>query len=285
MMPSVLTLVRGRSRHLSNLIEGLNRQTRQPCELVIAYMQDAPVSDLPATRCPVRTVMVPGEPMPLAAARNRAAEVASGDLLLFLDVDCIPSATLVDRYTRVAGERDGVLLGEVRYLPEGATDGPFDESRLAARGQRHPAKPMLMDEDVLPIADHGELWGLSFAIRRQNWMNVGGMDERYVGYGAEETDFAARLKAADVPMWWVGGAVAYHQHHAVHIPPLQHFAHIVRNARLYHERWGRWCMDYWLGQLRDGGFVEWDDDRLTVIREPTADEIAATRAPGTVLFS
>ncbi len=43
------------------------------------------------------------------------------------------------------------------------------------------------------------------------------MDTGYVGYGGEETDFAWRLEAAGIPMAWVGGAVAYHQHHAVHI--------------------------------------------------------------------
>ena len=74
--PSVLTLVRGRADRLRNLMRGLARQTLPPCELIIAWMQPEPAPDLPDPGCPVRHLHVPGEPMPLAAARNRAAEAA-----------------------------------------------------------------------------------------------------------------------------------------------------------------------------------------------------------------
>ncbi len=38
---SALTLVRGRERHLANLMKSLALQTRKPDELVIAWMQAA----------------------------------------------------------------------------------------------------------------------------------------------------------------------------------------------------------------------------------------------------
>ncbi len=280
---SVLTLVRGRRDHLVNLIAGLNASTQAPDELVIAYMQDAPHEGLPETAFPVRTVMVPGEPMPLAAARNRAAEAASGDTLVFLDVDCIPSPTLVARYAETAGA--GVRLGEVLYLPAGALDDGLDFARLDDLGVRHPAKPEIAPNEIRPTPSHGELWGLSFALSADDWRRAGGMDERYVGYGAEETDFAARLEAAGVPMHWVGGARAYHQHHAVHVPPYQHFDAILRNATLFRAAWGRWCMDYWLGQFAERGMIRIDQDAITVLRHPDASEIAASRMPDTILFS
>lgn len=288
---SVLTLVRGRRTHLVNLIAGLNESTQPPDELVIAYMQDAPHAGLPRTAFPVRTVMVPGEPMPLAAARNRAAEAARGETLVFLDVDCIPSPTLIARYAETAGQ--GVRLGEVLYLPAGAVDRRIEDAaqhvidiaRLDRLGVRHPAKPEIAPHEIRPTPNHGELWGLSFALSAADWRAAGGMDERYVGYGAEETDFAARLERAGVPMAWVGGARAWHQHHAVHVPPYQHFDAILRNAALFRATWGRWCMDYWLGQFAERGMIRIDDDAITVLRHPDADEIAASRMPDTVLFS
>ncbi len=280
---SVLTLVRGRRDHLVALIAGLNASTQAPDELVIAYMQDAPHEDLPEIAFPVRTVMVPGEPMPLASARNRAADAASGDTLVFLDVDCIPSPTLVARYAETAGA--GVRLGEVLYLPAGALDGGLDFAKLDDLGVRHPAKPEIGPDETRPTPNHGELWGLSFALSADDWQRAGGMDERYVGYGAEETDFAARLEAAGVPMYWVGGARAYHQHHAVHVPPYQHFDAILRNATLFRATWGRWCMDYWLGQFAERGMIRMERDTITVLRHPDASEIAASRMPDTILFS
>ena len=281
---SVLTLARGRRGHLVNLIAGLNGQTVRPAELVIAYMQPLPEPDLPATGFPVRYVLVGGEEMPLAAARNRAAAAAVGDELVFLDVDCIPAPTLVARYRATAGAPGGVRLGEVAYLPPMGT-GPVDPATLDGLGTRHPAKPALTADECRPTLDHGELWGLSFALSAADWRAAGGMDEAYVGYGGEETDFAARLERAGIGMWWVGGARAYHQHHSVHIPPLQHFAAIVRNARLFHARWGRWCMDYWLGQFARAGWIDWTDAAITILRYPSPTEIAAARQPDSVLFS
>ncbi|MES3097914.1 glycosyltransferase family 2 protein [Sphingomonas faeni] len=282
---SVLTLVRGRCTHLVNLITGLNESTRKPDELVIGYMQDAPHADLPPTDFPVRAVFVEGDAMPLAAARNCAAEAARGDQLIFLDVDCVPAPTLVERYAATAIEPGGIRLGEVLYLPAGALDAGLDWDMLDRVGVRHPAKPPIAFDEIRPTPSHGELWGLSFAISAADWARAGGMDERYVGYGGEETDFAARLERAGVPMWWVGGARAYHQHHVVHTPAYQHFDAIIRNARLFRSTWGRWCMDYWLGHFADRELIAWDTETITVLRQPTAEEVTASRMPPETLFS
>ena len=285
MSVSVLTLVRGRRDHLVNLIAGLNASWRQPDELVIAYMQRAAHTDLPETSFPIHAVFVDGDAMPLAAARNRATSVAVGEQLVFLDVDCVPSPTLVARYADTADHPGGIRLGEVAYLPAGALDGGLDWDELDRVGQRHPAKPAIAPDEIRMTPNHGELWGLSFAISAADWRRAGGMDERYVGYGGEETDFAARLERAGVPMWWIGGARAYHQHHVVHTPAYQHFDAIVRNARLFHATWERWCMDYWLGQFASQGLIAWDATSITVLRPPSADEIATSRMPPEILFS
>lgn len=288
METSVLTLVRGRRQSLTNLMESMARQSVRPQELVIAYMQPEPFADLPCPGCPVRTLSIPGEPMPLARARNEAARAATGELMIFLDVDCIASPDLVASYrAAVQGCSDGVFLGEVLYLPQGAVDAGIDYTTLDRLGRRHPAKPEMPDHGVRPEPDHGELWGLSFAIRRTTWNVLGGMDERFVGYGGEETDFALRLGTIGIPLFWTAQARAYHQHHAVHIPPLQQFDHILRNASLFHARHGRWCMDYWLGQFHEAGYIDWrpDDGILNVRRRPTPAEIEATRQPGDVLYS
>lgn len=285
---SVLTLVRGRAASLRNLMRGLARQGAPPGELVIAWMQPEPILDLPDPGCPVRHLHVPGEPMPLAAARNRAAEAAAGDLLIFLDVDCIPASGLVGAYAAAGAE--GLLLGEVLYLPREAgpaLDAPdLDDAALDRLGRPHPARPKVPEAGLRREPDPGQLWGLSFALPARAWRSVGGMDEGFTGYGGEETDFAARLAATGLPTDWVAGARAYHQHHPVHVPPLQHFAPILANAARFRARHGRWCMTYWLGQFRAAGLIKWDDaaPAIRLIRPPTAPEIAASRRPD-ALFS
>ena len=287
MPASVLTLARGREDRLANLMRGLARQATPPAELVIAWMQPAPAGDLPDPGCPVRHLLVPGEPMPLAAARNRAAEAAAADLLIFLDVDCVPGPGLVEAYRAGAGEADGLLLGEVLYLPDGALAGGLDYARLDRLGRVHPSKPPAPASGLRAEPDAGQLWGLSFALPRALWASVGGMDEGFAGYGGEETDLAWRLAAAGARTWWVAGARAYHQHHAVRVPPLHHFDAILRNAARFRDRHGRWCMEYWLEQFRAAGLIDWsaDADAIRPLRRPTPAEIAAAGRPGDVLFS
>ena len=284
---SVCTIVRGRREHLCNLMRGLATQNEPPVELVIAYMQDAPHNGLPEMPFPVRCVHVSGEKMPLAAARNRAALKASGDVLVFLDVDCIPGPDLIAVYDRFARDTGGCVMGETRYLGDGDTVGReagFDD--LWSRAKTHPARRLPSDTpDCEPVDDHGELWGLSFALPRKHFDGVGGFDETFVGYGGEETDFAERLRDAGVPLFRVRQARAVHQWHPVHIPPLQHFDDIIRNARLFYEKRGRWCMEYWLGQFAERGLICWWDEGIRVIERPSHDAMASTRQPGDVRFS
>ncbi|MFW6413055.1 MAG: glycosyltransferase family 2 protein [Oceanicaulis sp.] len=283
MSAAVLSLVRGRERHLANMLAGLACQTRPADETVVAYMQDDP----PAVSAPlpVRFVPAPGEPMPLAAARNRAARASGADVLIFLDVDCVPHDGLVEAFC-AAVEPGRVVMGDARYLSE--TDdasGAFET--LWAGAKRHPARPAPEDGEARPLSSMNELWSLCFALPRDLFETAGGFDEAFTGYGGEETDFAARLDALGAKLWFAPQARAVHQWHAVDIPPLKHFDAIIANARRFRDKHGRWCMEYWLGQFAAAGYVDWREDaeRLEVLRRPTRAERDAARQPGDVLYS
>ena len=125
---SALTLVRNRQAHLDRLVEGLSLSATPPDELVVIDMSDAPVT-LPPLSFPVRIERLAGDALPLAAARNLAAALASGDNLLFLDVDCIVSSSVCGRMQALLAEHDAVVCPEVLYLPAGAVrQGPCRRS-------------------------------------------------------------------------------------------------------------------------------------------------------------
>ena len=136
MTVSVVTLAKGRPEHLVNLVHGLAQQTLLPAELIVAVMQEAPY-DLPAAPFPIRQMHVVADALPLAAARNAAARAAVGEHLVFLDMDCIPTPDLVADYAGFLATQDALLMGEVMYLPGGATEADLSMDRFAEIAVRH----------------------------------------------------------------------------------------------------------------------------------------------------
>jgi len=280
---SVLTLVKNRSRHLDRLIEGLNRSETAPLELIVVDMSDAPVAPVETEACPTTVLRLITDALPLAAARNLAARHARGDRLLFLDVDCIPAAGLTGRMNSALQAEDALICAEVRYLPADAVTDDWTESALGVVARPHPARefPRLgcrREENA------GLFWSLTFGIRRESFEAIGGFDEGFEGYGAEDTDFGFQCREAGLPLVFLGGAGSFHQHHGVFDPPLQHFDAILANAARFRAKWGVWPMDGWLRAFAERGLVAYDGARLTRIRTPAADEVEGVKQPAYVRF-
>ncbi|MDQ2814404.1 MAG: glycosyltransferase family 2 protein [Actinomycetota bacterium] len=265
MRSAVITLVAGRHSHLALQRRGLLAGGRQPDLHIVVSMNDPRAAEGLDRRAPCPDVIelsyAPG-PLPLARARNTGAQHAlraGADLLIFLDVDCIPGPLLVQRYLQVAaGEPDPtVLCGPVAYLPPPPADG-YQLSALAELGRPHPARPVPPETGTQSGGDHTLFWSLSFAVRAKLWRELGGFCEQYSGYGGEDTDFGQLAARHQTALTWVGGAWAYHQHHPSANPPVQHVGDIIRNASVFYRRWGWWPMTGWLDEFERRGLIVFD---------------------------
>jgi GT2 family glycosyltransferase len=262
---SVLVPVRDRTEHLANLVAGLGRvDGALSFELLVGWMGgEDPRHALGRARgFEARAIEIDGDEMPLARARNELANAASGSVLVFLDVDCIPSAGVLNSYARALHEHDALAIGETRYLPRGFRADGADERSLRRAARAHPDRAGLFPapDEVRIGGEHELFWSLSFAVRRETFRErIGGFDETYRGYGIEDTDFARRAARAGVPLAWVGGAPAFHQHH----PPTRlrpgGVPALVENVRRYRENWGEWPAKGWLEELASAGLIDWDE--------------------------
>ncbi len=255
---AVITIVAGRHDHLMRQRASLDPAVPQ----VVVAMGEGE-----AARC--RSLLGPGADvigvastvhgLPLARARNAGARHAldvGADLLVFLDVDCIPGPGLLPRY-RAAATDGALLCGPVAYLGP-PPPGGYPTTGLDALARAHPARPVPPEDAVERGGDHHLFWTLSFAITRATWQRLGGFCEDYVGYGGEDTDYGQLARRAGVELRWVGGAWAYHQHHPTQAPPVQHLGDILRNAALFHDRWGWWPMEGWLRAFAERGLARYD---------------------------
>jgi len=138
-----------------------------------------------------------------AAARNLGAAAATGEVLVFLDADTTPEPGFVDAIVRRAAACPDVLaVGRRRHAD------------LSGDGRELP-EPTWLTEAYAASADLLHADGRSFrfvisavlAVRRELFDDLGGFDERYVGYGGEDWDLAYRA--------WNAGAVLVHERAAV----------------------------------------------------------------------
>ena len=265
---AVVTVVAGRHEHLGAQVRGLRATTVEQFDHIVVSMGDDAITDvLTRTGSAATCIEIPADgALPLARARNLGAAAAverGAELLVFLDVDCIPGPELLDRYRGAAASSDderSLLCGPVTYLHERdvGTEGPA----LTALTAPHPARP----NPPAGTVEHGDnfdlFWSLSFAVTTQTWTELGGFCEDYTGYGGEDTDFAATAVASGIGLRWVGGAHAYHQWHPVSDPPVEHLDDIVANARRFFDRWGRWPMVGWLDAFAARGLIEFGDSGI-----------------------
>lgn len=262
---SVITIVKNRENALKNFVSGLSKSSVLPDELIIVYMNEEPHNVKKAT-FPIHALVCNSpELIPLASARNAGAASATSDKLIFLDIDCIPSPDLIRIYTENWLD-DHLISGEIRYLSETAMQ---DFNLFTSLDKL--SSPDLIRSNLHSIT-YDLFWSLNFGCSRSAFQKIGGFDEMFKGYGAEDTDFAYTARKAGIGISVIN-ARAYHQYHQSYSPPLNHLEDIVDNARLFYRKWHTWPMKGWLTVFKKNGFINWNDNAISILRLPTQNEL------------
>ncbi len=188
-------------------LAGLERQTypRELFEVVVVDDGSDPPLARPETSLDLRVEYQEDLGFGLARARNTGARASAGDIVLFLDGDMIPEDGWLAAHARwhhaasdalTMGFRfhvevDGIDAAAVRGRP--GTLGELFEGREATRPEWieiHLARMNELtsdDDDLFRVITGG-----NFGISRSFFEVVGGFDETFTQWGAEDREFAYR---------------------------------------------------------------------------------------------
>jgi GT2 family glycosyltransferase len=208
---------------LDLVLAALGRQSypRERLEIVVADDGSAQAPDTAAAgRTGVRTVRQEDRGFRAAAARNLGAARARGDVLLFLDGDTVPEADFVGHLARLpASCADVITVGRRRH----ARLSGWTPSEISAwfAGRLHPAElpePDWLGQayrqsgDLLQVDRRSYRYLISavLGMSRPLFEELGGFDERFVGYGGEDWELAHRGYVAGALLAHVREAVAWH---------------------------------------------------------------------------
>ena len=122
-----------------------------------------------------------------AANRNRGAAASSGDWLVFIDDDCLPTEDWLSEIRNATAECDVV---------EGRTICPDK--------QNHPL------DDIVENLTGDLLWSCNLAMRRSLFERLGGFDEDFLIAGGEDLELARRLRMNTSRIHFASGATVYH---------------------------------------------------------------------------
>ncbi|OAP71432.1 MULTISPECIES: glycosyltransferase family 2 protein [Psychrobacter] len=306
---TVITTCYGRNRHLYNMLSSLANGSVQPDEVIIVNDDADPkrLADfaLNIVKIPTSAGLVDSADhqtleksdkteFDIGHNRNIGAARASHDTLIFLDVDCIVAPSFIEQLSaKLSQYPNALLMGQPRYLTRPLSNeeslalqkGALTNDYLNHLSVYNPYRDNFdakqsMSTEAVPTAikktdDYGAFWSLCFAIKREQFEQIGGFDTQYTGYGAEDTDFAFTARQLDIAFYLTADLV-YHQQHAVYRPPLNHLESIIVNANRFYQKWQCWPMDGWLEQFCKMGLIDWTHEQsnsITLLRQPSSKEI------------
>ena len=193
---------------VAKAVRALIAQTESPLEVIVVVdgSTDGTADALRRLQTPFPLLVLEQVNQGPAQARNKGAEAARGDLLLFLDDDMLAAPDLLARLREAHEGGADAATGHIPTVP--GTEMfrlPGAVSWTERRRER-----LLASQEPLKV---GDILTGQLSVRRDVFRSLGGFDDRNftIGgtYGGEDADFARRLIAAGHRVAFAPDAVSH----------------------------------------------------------------------------
>ncbi len=205
-LATVVVPTHGRPSQLRTCLEALGRLDYPPDRLEVVVVDDGspqPVTEAvsPPTSIDVRIERQPqGGP---GAARNRGVALAKGDVIAFLDDDCVPDPSWLTRLVKTVESGEKLVAG-------GRTVNALDSNAYSEASQM--IVSYLYEMHARTASSSAFFTTNNLALRRDDFLAVGGFDERFRHAAGEDRDLCVRLARAGTELRYAPDALVRHAH-------------------------------------------------------------------------
>lgn len=197
MFVSIIIPARNASATLAACLEACVHQSYPEREIIV--VDDGSTDSTPRIAGAFPVEFVRQERQGPAAARNRGARLARGEILAYTDSDCVPDREWLARLIARFDEGTAAV---------GGTYGIANEDRLLAR--------MIHEEIMIRHERFGDyvdfLGSFNVAYRKEAFDRAGGFDEHFTAASGEDNDLAYRLMNDGGRLRFARDAVVAHHH-------------------------------------------------------------------------
>ncbi|MDX6583349.1 MAG: hypothetical protein QOI10_2533 [Solirubrobacterales bacterium] len=198
---SVVIVTHDSRQAISATVPALVAQLREGDELIVVDNASADgTADAVRELAPAATVVETGANLGFAAACNRGAEAASGELLCLLNPDAVPQAGWRDAIELPATDGRGWSAWQALVTADGGREintrgGVLHFTGIAWAGGAGTGIADLPTTEPLALEEPGFVSGACLAIARERYDALGGMPGRYFLYH-EDVDLSLRVRLA-----------------------------------------------------------------------------------------
>jgi len=185
-----------------------------------------------------------------SAARNRGADEARAEIILFVDADMLADPDLLYQHLQIHENKKNVCI-------EGLTFNLVRQLLPEDLSPNHPQVKPYIKQKLRPFQKLKWSYFLTgnLSIRKKAFEKAGKFDENFLAYGWEDIELGYRLKNMKIPLIYNPYAVNYHYHFVSDQDMLKRKFNMGKSAAYFYQKHPNFEIKMFLGMNPAAMFI------------------------------